>query len=93
MQSATLVMLRTILPALVLVPVLVLEVGCALDRRLLSPGESAALDRRSEYLKAHLKNGELYDATTLDRVWPSARKFPKPYWVQEKEDLETLRRR
>ena len=40
-----------------------------------------------------MKNGELYDAATLDRVWPSARKFPKPFWVQEKEDLETLRRR
>jgi len=24
-------------------------------------------------------------------VWPSPRKFPKPYWVQEREDLDRLR--
>ena len=35
----------------------------------------------------------LSSADLLDRVWPTAKKFPKPYWVQEKEDLEALRRR
>ena len=49
--------------------------------------------RNSTSIKYVMKNGELFDAATLDRVWPSARKFPKPYWVQEKEDLESLRRR
>ena len=40
-----------------------------------------------------MKNGELYDASTLDRIWPSPRPFPKPYWVKEREDLESLRHR
>jgi hypothetical protein len=39
-----------------------------------------------------MKNGELYEGATLDRVWPSARKFPKPFWVREREALEALRR-
>ena len=39
-----------------------------------------------------MKNGELYDGDTLDRIWPSARKFPTPYWVQERAALEALRR-
>ena len=39
-----------------------------------------------------VKNGEVYEGGTLNRVWPSARPFPKPYWVREKEGLEALRR-
>jgi Tol biopolymer transport system component/imidazolonepropionase-like amidohydrolase len=49
--------------------------------------------RNSTSIKYVMKNGELFEAATLDRVWPSVRKFPKPYWVQEKEDLDALRRR
>ncbi|MCC6929292.1 MAG: PD40 domain-containing protein [Gemmatimonadaceae bacterium] len=39
-----------------------------------------------------VKNGEVYEGATLNRVWPSARPFPKPYWVQERERLEALRK-
>jgi imidazolonepropionase-like amidohydrolase len=39
-----------------------------------------------------MKNGELFDAATLDRVWPSARKFPVPAWVRERAELDSLRR-
>jgi len=38
-----------------------------------------------------MKNGELFDAATLDRVWPTPRKYPTPPWVKEKEDLERVR--
>jgi len=39
-----------------------------------------------------MKNGELFEGATLDRVWPSAKKFPTPYWVREREELERLRK-
>ena len=48
--------------------------------------------RNSADIRFVMKNGELYDATTLDRVWPTARKFPVPMWVKEKTELESLRR-
>jgi len=48
--------------------------------------------RNSTSIRYVMKNGELFDAATLDRVWPSAKKFPKPSWVQEREELEMLRR-
>ena len=31
-------------------------------------------------LKYVMKNGELYEADTLDRVWPSPRKLERQYW-------------
>jgi len=37
-----------------------------------------------------MKNGELYEAATLDRLWPSPKPFPKPYWILERERLEGL---
>ena len=42
--------------------------GCALARRLTAPGEVSKLDRKSRYLKAHMRNGELYvlDAWRVD---------------------------
>ena len=48
--------------------------------------------RNSTDIRYVMKDGELFDGATLDRVWPSARPFPKPYWVQEREALEALRR-
>lgn len=42
-------------------------------------------------LRYVMKNGELYEADTLDRIWPTRRPFPTPYWVQEREALERLR--
>ncbi|MGQ0648005.1 MAG: amidohydrolase family protein [Gemmatimonadaceae bacterium] len=48
--------------------------------------------RNSLDIRYVMKNGELLDGSTLDRVWPSVRAFPKPYWVREREALEALRR-
>ena len=79
------------------------SIGYGADLGSIEPGKLADLQvldaspleniRNSTSIRYVMKNGELFDAATLDRVWPSARKFPKPYWVQEKEDLESLRRR
>ena len=40
-----------------------------------------------------IKNGEVYEGDTLNRIWPSPRPFPTPYWVREQRDLESLRGR
>ncbi|MEO7966593.1 MAG: amidohydrolase family protein, partial [Gemmatimonadaceae bacterium] len=48
--------------------------------------------RNSNDIRYVMKNGELYEGTSLDRVWPSARKFPKPHWVREREELDRLRK-
>jgi hypothetical protein len=61
--------------------------------RSCSFGEPAGEPQDSTSIRYVMKNGELFDAKTLDRVWPSARKFPKPYWVREREELDSLRRR
>ncbi len=47
--------------------------------------------RNSTDIRYVMKNGELFDAATLDRVWPTPRKYPTPPWVKEKEDLERVR--
>jgi imidazolonepropionase-like amidohydrolase len=36
--------------------------------------------RQTKSLRYVMKNGELFDATTLDLVWPEARPLPKPFW-------------
>jgi hypothetical protein len=36
-----------------------------------------------------MKNGELFDAETLDQVWPQQRKLPRQYWW----DLEPAARK
>ncbi|MFN8570583.1 MAG: amidohydrolase family protein [Gemmatimonadaceae bacterium] len=38
-----------------------------------------------------VKNGEIYEGNSLNRVWPTPRPFPKPYWVKDKEELEKIR--
>ncbi len=48
--------------------------------------------RNSMSIRYVMKGGELYDANTLDRIWPTAKQFPKPYWVREKEALEAIKR-
>ncbi len=68
-----------------------LEVGKLADLVVLNSNPLENI-RNSNDIQFVMKNGELYEGKTLDRVWPSARKFPKPYWVKEKEDLEALRR-
>jgi hypothetical protein len=27
-----------------------------------------------------MKNGELYDADTLNTIWPTVKALPKPFW-------------
>ncbi len=36
--------------------------------------------RQTTSLRYVMKNGELFDATTLDTVWPEARPLPRPFW-------------
>jgi imidazolonepropionase-like amidohydrolase len=47
--------------------------------------------RNSADLRYVMKGGELYDASTLDRIWPDPHPFPTPYWVLERRALEALR--
>jgi cytosine/adenosine deaminase-related metal-dependent hydrolase len=46
--------------------------------------------RNSMDIRYVMKNGELYEGDTLNRIWPSARPFPTPYWVREQQALEAL---
>ncbi|HJO39817.1 MAG: amidohydrolase family protein [Vicinamibacterales bacterium] len=39
--------------------------------------------RHTESIRYVMKNGELFEAATLDRVWPSPRKLPHQYWWDE----------
>ncbi len=36
--------------------------------------------RNTTAIKYVMKNGELYDANTLDEVWPAKKKLPRQYW-------------
>jgi imidazolonepropionase-like amidohydrolase len=38
--------------------------------------------RNSETVRYVIKNGELFEGATLDRVWPEARKFGRFYWQE-----------
>jgi hypothetical protein len=45
--------------------------------------------RNTNTIRFVMKNGELFDAETLDQVWPQQKKLPRQYWW----DLEpTLRK-
>jgi Tol biopolymer transport system component/imidazolonepropionase-like amidohydrolase len=46
--------------------------------------------RNSMDIRYVMKNGELFEGATLDRIWPSERAFPTPYWVRERQALEAL---
>ena len=65
-------------------------IGLQQDLGSLEPGKLAdliVLDgnplvdlRQTNSLRYVMKNGELFDATTLDLVWPEARPLPTPFW-------------
>ncbi len=65
-------------------------IGLAQDLGSLEPGKLAdliVLDgnplldlRQTTSLRYVMKNGELFDADTLDAVWPQARPLSRPYW-------------
>lgn len=65
-------------------------IGLQQDLGSLEPGKLAdliVLDgnplddlRETRSLRYVMKNGELFDATTLDTVWPEARPLPTPFW-------------
>ncbi len=69
-----------------------IEVGKLADLLVLDSNPLEDI-RNSLDIRWVMKNGELYDARTLDRVWPSPRSFPTPYWVLEQEDLDAIRGR
>ncbi len=39
--------------------------------------------RNTVALRYVMKNGLLYDANTLDQLWPEQKKLPRPYWWDE----------
>ena len=43
-------------------------------------GNPLADIRQTNTVRYVMKNGELFDAATLDTVWPAAKKLPKPFW-------------
>jgi hypothetical protein len=46
--------------------------------------------RNTNRIRYVIKNGFVYEGETLDEVWPAQRKFPKPYWLVEDEELGRL---
>ena len=36
--------------------------------------------RNTSRLRYVVKNGEVFEADTLDRIWPERRPLPPPYW-------------
>jgi hypothetical protein len=74
-------------------------IGFEKDLRSLEPGKLAdllVLDRNpldnirnTAAIRYVMKNGELYEADTLDQVWPARKKLPRQYWW----DLEPTPRR
>lgn len=75
-------------------------IGLSQDLGSLEPGKLADLIvydknplddiRNTASMKFVMKNGELYESDTLDRVWPKPAKMPRMYW-QETGPKPTIR--
>ncbi|MEZ4416073.1 MAG: amidohydrolase family protein [Gemmatimonadota bacterium] len=68
-----------------------IETGKLADLIVLNSNPLDDIHNSSDLLYV-MKGGELYEAATLDRIWPTPRAFPMPYWIVERDDLNTLRR-
>jgi hypothetical protein len=72
------------------------QIGFAEDLGSLEPGkladlvvlERSPLDdiRNTNSLRYVMKNGELFDASTMDRLWPEQRSLPSPWWWESGPD-------
>lgn len=77
------------------------SIGYGTDLGSIEPGKLADLVvlnrnpltdiKASTDIRLVVKNGEVYEGSSLNRIWPSPRPFPKPYWVKDKEELGKVR--